>query len=365
MAPIGRLALVAVVLLVPQKERLNQAELAEVRVLVTAVDHAMKGDPVAGAASLRWLPHFLRAPDGRTYVPYTVAIEDVPENTFSSVALYVRVAVRGDRTISTERDKRIGPTGADVPSFAYDAAAAASNRLRYLDRPDQKQGGPYPWETVHFAPVWWEGGRLGSGLVQRALVLPAGSYDLYVAIREREDSIARGQTPQASVLKRELEVPDFSTKAFAISSPMLAARIDPVGRSIDAREQMMRPYALGGTEITPVPTKSFAASDTLTVLFFVYNAGMDARGKPDVSADFQFFRLQPDGTGEAVAPPVTQRFDAKVLPPEFDLRKGHPLVPMQSLPLAAIPSGQYRLEIRVTDRIASATATRDLQLAVR
>lgn len=365
MAPIGRLILLAVVMLVSQKERLNQAELTEIRVLVTAVDHAMKGDPVAGAANLRWLPHFIRAPDGRTYVPYTVAIEDVPKDTFSSVALYVRVAARGDRTISTERDKRIGPTGVDVPSFAYDAAAAASNRLRYLDRPDQKQGGPYPFEAVHFAPVWWEGGHRGSGLVQRALLLPAGSYDLYVAVREREDSIGRGQTPQASVLKRELEVPDFSTKAFAISSPILAARIDPVERSLDAREQMMRPYALGGTEITPVQTKSFAPSDTLTVLFFVYNAGMDARGKPDVSADFQFFRLQPDGTGEAVGPKVTQRFDAALLPAEFDVRKGHPLVPMQSLPLASIPPGQYRLEVRVTDRIASATASRDLQLAVR
>jgi hypothetical protein len=201
--------------------------------------------------------------------------------------------------------------------------------------------------------------------VQRALVLPAGSYDLYVAVRERQDSIARGQAPQTSVLKREIEVPDFATKAFTISSPLLAARIDPVGRSLEAREQVMRPYALGGSEITPVQTKSFAASDTLTVLFFVYNAGMDARGKPDVSADFQFYRLQPDGTGDAVGPPVTQRFDATVLPREFDLRAKHPLVPMQTLPLASIPPGQYRLEIRVSDRIASASATRDLQLAVR
>jgi hypothetical protein len=361
MDPIGRLMLLAVLMLVPhaQRERLNQAELAEIRVLVTAVDHAMKGEPVAGAASLRWHPHFMRAPDGRTYVPYTVAIEDVPEDTFSSVALYVRVAARGDRTISTERDKRIGPTGVDVPSFAYDSAAAASNRLRFLDRPDQKQSGPYPFEAAHFAPVWWEG-RRGSGLVQRALIVPPGSYDLYVAVREREDSIPRGKMPQASVLKRELDVPDFSTKAFAISSPILAARIDPVGRSLDAREQMMRPYALGGTEITPVQTKIFESSETLTVLFFVYNTGMDKSGKPDVSAEFQFFRLLPDGTGAAVGQPVTQRFDSTVLPREFDLRAGHPLVPMQSLPLASIPPGQYRLEIRVTDRIASATASREL-----
>lgn len=366
MPPIGRLMLLAVLMVVApgQRERLNQAELAEIRVLVAAVDRAMKGDPVAESASIRWLPHFLRAPDGRTYVPYTIAIEDVPEDSFSSVALYVRVATRGDRTISTERDKRIGPTGTDVPSFAYDDAAAASNRLRFLDRPDQKQSGPYPFEVAHFAPVWWEG-RPGSGLVQRALVLPAGSYDLYLAVREREDAIARGQTPLASVLKRELDVPDFSTKAFSISSPILAARIDPIGRSLDAREQTMRPYAFGGSEITPVPTKTFAPSDTLTVLFFVYNAGMDRRGKPDVSAEFQFFRLRPDGSGDAVGPPVAQRFDSTVLPSEFDLRAGHPLVPMQALPLASIPPGQYRLEIRVSDRISSASATRELQVAVR
>jgi hypothetical protein len=357
-------AMIAVAVAAPsaQRERFSQAEQAELRTLVTAVDRVMKGEPSADAAHLRWQPHFLRAPDGRTYVPYTISIEDIPENTFSAVALYVRVATRGDRVTSTERDKRIGPTGADVPLFAYDAAAAASNRLRLLDRPDQKQSGQYPFEAAHFATVWWSGRR---GLLRRALLVPHGSYDLYVAVREREDAVSRRQTPQASVIKREIEVPDFSTKAFSISSPILAASAEPIRKALEPREQVARPYALGGTEIIPVLTSTFSPSDALTVVFFVYNAGMDGKGKPDVGAEFSFFRLDPGGAVEPFGRPLAQRFDQAALPPEFDLRVGHPLVPVQSLSLTTFPPAQYRLEIKVTDRIASATASRELQFVVR
>jgi hypothetical protein len=368
MTPTATAALIAAVaLLVPpqsSRERLTQSELAELKELVAAADHAMKGEPAADDAGLRWIPHFLRAPDGRTYVPYTLVIDDVPEYTFSSVAMYVRVATRGDRTISTERDKRIGPTGVDVPVFAYDAAAAASARLRLLDRPDQKQGGPYPYEAAHFVPVWWSGDR-GPGIVRRALVAPPGSYDLYIAVRERESSLPRGQRPRAGLLKRELDVPDFSTKMLSMSSPIVTETVDPITRPLAADEQVMRPYALGTAEIAPAVTSAFTQADTLSLLFFVYNAAMDRRGKPQVTAEYRFFRVGPTGENEPSAQPVTQRFDAADLPPEFDLRAGHQIVPMQSLPLASFTPGQYRLEIRVTDRIASATTSRELLFSMR
>jgi hypothetical protein len=355
---------IALVVSSPQRERLTQSELAEVRTLVTAADRAMKGDPLHADAAIRWLPHFLRAPDGRTYVPYTLAIEDVPEDTFSSVALYVRVAARGDRRISTERDTRIGPTGVDVPVFAYDAAAAASARLRLLDRPDQKQSGPYPFEAAHFAPIWWSGGR-GPGILRRALIVPPGSYDLYVVMRERERSIVPGHAPKSSVLKRELEVPDFTTKALSMSSPIIAAEITPVPRRLDPDEQTLRPYALGAAEIDPAVSLRFAPSDTLSVVFFVYNPAMDGKGKPDVAVEYRFFHIGAGGGEDPFDRPVTQRYDAAALPPEFDLRGGHQIVPVQSLPLVSFPPGEYRLEVRVNDRIASATTARDLLFAVR
>jgi hypothetical protein len=347
-----------------QRERLTQSELAEVKTLVVAADRAMKGDPLHVDASVRWLPHFLRAPDGRTYVPYTIAIDDVPRDTFSSVALYVRVAARGDRRISTERDTRIGPTGVDVPVFAYDAAAAASARLRLLDRPDQKQSGPYPFEAAHFAPVWWSGGR-GPGILRRALVVAPGSYDLYIVMRERDASVGSGRTPKSTVFKRELEVPDFSTKTLSMSSPIIAAEISPIARALEPEEQTVRPYAFGSAEIEPAVTLTFAPSDTLSLVFFVYNPAMDGKGKPDVAAEFRFFQIGAGGGAEPFDRPVMQRYDAAELPPEFDLRAGHQIVPMQALPLASFPPGQYRLEVRVTDRRASATTARDLQFLVR
>ena len=75
--------------------------------------------------------------------------------------------------------------------------------------------------------------------------------------------------------------------------------------------------------------------------------------------------MAPGAADEPFGRPLTQTFGAATLPPEFDLRKGHPLVPMQSLSLRDFSPGPYRLEIVVTDRIASAKASRDVQFWVR
>lgn len=343
-------------------ERLTDAEAREVLELVTAADRAMKGEIAAAAPWLSWQPHFLRAPDGRTYVPFTIVIEDVPEATFSSVGLYVRVAKRGDRRTSAERDRRIGPTGAPVPVFAYDAAAAASAALRLLDRPDQQQSGPYPFEAAHFTPVWWTG---KTGLIRRAIAVPAGSYDLYISVRERAASVARGETPRSGVFKRELEVPDFSVKSLAMSAPILVEDIAPIPRPLEPEEQVARPYALGTAEIAPVVSPWFSAVDELSVVCFVYNAAIDGRGKPNVTAEYRLYRQGPGAAGEPLGPPLTQRLDVASLPPEFDLRAGHQLAPMQSVPLAGVAPGEYRLEIRIVDHRAGRSVSRDLGFAVR
>lgn len=347
------------------RKKRTHADLVDVRELVAAVDKAMKGDFVAHDASLRMDHHFLRAPEGKTYVPFTIAIEDVQEEAFRSVAVYLRVAKHGDRETSTERDRRIGPTGANVPVFAYDSAAEASAALRLLDRPDARHPGPYPFEAVHFAPL--QSSRAAQPrILRRAFAVPPGTYDVYVALRERESSVARGRQPRSTLLKRELEVPDFWVRTLAMSSVIAAARVDPIAQALGADEQVQRPYALGTVELVPAPTEAFRPSDTLTVVFFVYNAGTDARGKPDVSVEYDFYQLA-DRTQpflrffNRTAP---QRFNADSLPAEFDRRAGHAVIPMQSISLTSFPPGDYLLEIRVVDQIAAQTISETLRFRV-
>ena len=339
-------------------ERLSPAELADVRALVAAADRAIKGE-VSPERRLRLRWHALKAPDGRTYVPFTLAIEDVPEDAFSSVALYVRVARRGERRTSAELDRRVGPTGVQVPVFAFDAAASASAALRLLDRPDQPHD-RYAYEAAHFTPVWW---TEGAGIVRRAFVVPPGRYDVYIAVREQAAAVPAGRVPRTALVKEELDVPDFSKPGLAASTPILAERVEPLARPLDPEEQLARPYALGSAEIVPAVRPVFSASDRPIVFFLVYHAAMDDRGKPDVEVTYRIVRTGVET--EPVGPPRAVRYDAATLAPAFDLRAGHQLAPLQPLELDGLAPGSYRLQIQVTDRIKPATVSHELPFAVR
>jgi hypothetical protein len=51
------------------------------------VDAAATGNPAGGNAFLRWTPHFLRGPEGKTYVPFTLRIEEAP-GSFRAAAMW-------------------------------------------------------------------------------------------------------------------------------------------------------------------------------------------------------------------------------------------------------------------------------------
>jgi len=52
------------------------------------------------------------------------------------------------------------------------------------------------------------------------------------------------------------------------------------------------------------------------------------------------------------------------MPPDFDLRVGHPLLVAMGVPLATVPRGDYRLKIAVNDRLADRTRTTDAAFSI-
>jgi hypothetical protein len=56
--------------------------------------------------------------------------------------------------------------------------------------------------------------------------------------------------------------------------------------------------------------------------------------------------------------------NAQTLEKGFDLAAGHQLQAGQAVPLASFPEGDYRLEIKVTDKLGSKTLTRDVLFTV-
>jgi hypothetical protein len=116
-------------------------------------------------------------------------------------------------------------------------------------------------------------------------------------------------------------------------------------------------------EIIPAADNSFAKSDELQTFLLIYNARTDKDNKPDVSVEFNFYVKQ--GAEEKFFNKTNpQNLNAQTLPPGFDFAAGHQLQAGQAVPLASFPEGEYRLEIKVTDKLAQKTVTRDVAFKV-
>ena len=86
--------------------------------------------------------------------------------------------------------------------------------------------------------------------------------------------------------------------------------------------------------------------------------------QPDVSVEYNFYQRlsgQPEKFFNKTNP---QNLNAQTLPPNFDFAAGHQLQSGQAVPLASFPEGDYRLEIKVTDKIANKTLTREINFTV-
>ena len=86
--------------------------------------------------------------------------------------------------------------------------------------------------------------------------------------------------------------------------------------------------------------------------------------KPDVTVEYNFYQKLPGSPEKFFNKTNPQNLNAQTLPKEFDFAAGHQLQSGQAVPLASFPEGEYRLEIKVTDKIANKTLTRDVNFSV-
>jgi len=304
------------------KDQRQQAEAA-----VKLVDGVMTGQAAADAQAftLGWTNDFLKAQDGRIYVPFTIAI-DASALTTRDVTFYLRVVSR--------------------------AAAAAS-------QDGKQEPAPYAFEDVWFPELQ----KPSSGQpyrFSRAFAVPAGDYDVYVAVRERLSD--KKATPKASVLKQPTTVPDYWNGELATSSVIVAQDVQQLTGALSPEEQAAHPYTIGQMQLTPAFSDTFTTAQELSVIFLVYNPALKDN-KPDIQVEYKFHQKTADGEKyfNRTAPTV---LNADTLGPSWDLNAGYQLVAGQSVPLASFPPGDYRLEIEVQDKLAEKTLTRNVLFTV-
>jgi hypothetical protein len=318
-----------------QQERLAKEQRAQYLAMSALVDAAMAGTPRSDFP-IQWKSEFsLKAQENRTYVPFTITVD--PATAPSPAVLYVRLT----------------PRGATAP------AAPAEKKEEGEDKGEAPVA--YPFEDLH--TVQLKGGAQ-PGRVSRAFAVPAGEYDLYVAIADNKtpgkDQMTVGR---GSVLKQQVTVPDYWSTDLTSSPVILADTVNPLTAPLTQEQQVERPYVLGNMEVTPASDNSFTKKENLQMLFLVYNAQVNESGKPDLAIEYRFNQKTGE-TEKFFNRTEPQLFNAATLPPQFDVRAGHQVVAGQEIPLASFPEGEYRLEIKVNDKVSGKTLTRDVRFTV-
>jgi len=327
-----------------EKKR-DDAQKKEIQTIVKIVDDAAAGQPASNELAMQWVREdVLKAQGNKEYVPFTVAI-DPSKITGDKVALYWRVIAKNGATATAEP-----------------AATAGKKDDKKKDDKNSKKS-DYAYEDIAFVPVTPGQNPLR---ISRSFTVPAGSYDVFLVAKEPTPDKApkNAPPPKMSMLKQSVTVPDFWNGELATSSVIIAQRIDPLATPLTPQQQADRPYALGQMDIVPTFETKFTKKSELSTFMLIYNPKVDASNKPDVVVEYNFYQ-KPAGQPEKFFNKTNpQSLNAQTLPPQFDLAAGHQLQSGQAVPLASFPEGDYRLEIKVTDKIANKTLTREINFTV-
>jgi hypothetical protein len=304
----------------PDNKKRSKQEQLEIEQLVKTVDAVMTGQPAPSDIQMTLTPFFLKSQEQRTFVPFTLDVKGAPQ---ADVAMYVRV---------------VNPSA----------------------QPDPKtKKVEYPWDDIHFIPA----AGVASGKLQRVFMAAPGTYDVYIAMKERlSEKAPKNQVAKTGVLKTQITVPDFWSGELATSSIIVTDKVNQV-TTISPEEGRERPFVFGSQELVPAQDMEFKKSEMLATFFQVYNAGLGTDGKPNLVMEYNFHRKE-GGAEKFFNKTNPQTINASVLPPTFDPTK-FPVPGGIEVPLTSFPEGDYRLEIKITDKASGKTLTKDINFTVK
>ena len=356
--------------------------------LVAAVDAAQaRTDDDDGAFA--WSHHVLKSVDRTAFVPFRV----FPPDGFKSAKnalMYIRAVSRHDGLRSREERSFIrewlvhnatAPLGRGDTVFVpagelpvggpaststrqtTQLAAEASARMRLQERLFEKER-----EAAETAKKKQENGEKdplrfpfedyyplgGSPPFERALALPAGEYDIFVALPPRS-----GSNAAPLVARHTLTIPDFWNDQLALSSVILAKDVRTLASPLPLKEQASHPYTFGHAQVLPVDSPVFSPRDVLSIVFQICNYGAP---ETDLTADYVFYRL--DGGRRIFNSTQPQHLTDEDLPIQKDLWQTQAFA-TQAVPLTPFPPGSYELDLTVHDRLTRATAKASAAFSVK
>jgi hypothetical protein len=306
------------------KNKLSKEEQAHFDAVHALVDAVAAGkQPAPSDVKVTFQPQFFKSVDD-IYIPYTLRMTG--QFATYPVVMYVRAQSKAGAVAPPDATKGKG---------------------------DAKKPSEYAFEDVVFLTD-------AKDAVSRALELKPGDYDVTFAFMERPAKDKKAAPAKAAVSVQPLSVPNLLS-GFNTSSIMLIKSIEPAGAQLTGREQLEQPYTMAGYKITPLSGSGFSKTGELLWVFYVYNEGAAANGKPDVLVEYNFFRA---GEDKPFVNMPSTAYNATTVPAEFNLAAGHMVFVAQGVPLTTFNPGEYKLQIKVTDKTSNQTLMRDVPFTV-
>ena len=345
--------------------------------LVDAVDGAQRDGTDADARML-WDAHVLKSAAHQAYVPFTISLDGL-ENGFQSAAVYVRAVALG-RSVEQRSELRTWIRTGQSPSHMGDSVslnpgelpvggpgvsssrrstrqAAESSAVLELQRraiererdESQKRAADrdpslFPVEEDDFFDAKSFRDKTHR-VFSRAIALPPGDYDLFVALLDR--NAKKGERP--IMLERRVTVPDFWDDDLRLSTLILTSDLQLLKMPLVAREQSEQPYTFGLAALAPTLTQAFTPADVLTIVYQICNYGAPDAG---LTANYQFYRIDGERRLFNGTPPQILGDDDLPPPSPWETQA----FAMQAVPLSRFPAGTYELEVTVSDRVRRGTA---------
>ena len=196
-----------------EKKRSKQ-EQQEIETVVKLVDGVMAGQPAPSDVTMSIEPFFMKSQEARTFVPFVLNINNAPK---TDAALYVRV---------------VNP------------AAVPDPKAKKVE---------YPWDDIHFVPAAQLPGD--KVLLNRVFMATAGTYDVYIAFKERlPEKAPKNTVPKMGVLKTQITVPDFYNAELNTSTILVADKVNMLTAPVGLEEARERPFVFGRRSCCPPPT---------------------------------------------------------------------------------------------------------------
>ena len=366
--------------------------------LLDAVDGAQRNGADADAR-FPWDTHVLKSTGHKGYIPFTISLDAVAEQLKSGL-LYVRaVSTRRGGTATVEQHSELRawmrgaqptprmpeavfvgagemPVGGPAVGSSRRSTQAAAEGFAALElqhrvferekaaeeerrkREESRDPSLFPFEEYYFFDAKsWQGPPGSRHRIGRAIALPPGEYDLYLAFVDR----AHVKDAAPVVFERRVVVPDFWNDELRLSSLMLTSELQMLNAPLARKDQGERPYTFGLADAAPSLSLSFSAADVLTIVYQMCNYGAP---DSEVTAEYRFFRVDTaDGSRRLFNSTLPQVLKDEDLPPSSPWETQ--AFVMQRVPLTSFPAGRYELEVTLRDRTTRAATKAAAMFSVK